>query len=152
LYANIGFFLAALLAAVCTLTDIKTRKIYNVLTYPAVLVGIALNLLAGSYANIYGGIIIFAMYLYFFLSGKMGAGDLKLAVALALLLGMQPVLLGSLAAGILLLIWGFAATWHRTGQLQTAVLVVAGKVPGGEAPYGAILGPASVLIAIMCWH
>jgi len=50
------------------------------------------------------------------------------------------------------LIWGFAATWHRTGQLQTAVLVVAGKVPGGEAPYGAILGPASVLIAIMCWH
>lgn len=152
MYTNIGFFLAASLVAVCTWTDIRARCIYNMFTYPAALAGVILSLLAGSYANLYGGLIIFAMYLYFILSGKMGAGDLKLAVALALLLGMQPVLLGSLAAGILLLVWGFAETWHRTGQLQTAVLVVAGKVPGGEVPYGAILGPASVLIAIMCWH
>ncbi|HBV98013.1 MAG TPA: hypothetical protein DEF36_13350 [Desulfotomaculum sp.] len=149
LYYDAGIILAFLLVAVCTWTDIKERLIYNIFTYPAVLAGIILNILAGNYVNIYGGLIIFAMYLCFFLSGKMGAGDLKLAVALSLLLGIQPVLLGSFIAGIVLIAWGFTTTWYKTGQLQTAVMVVSGKVPGGEAPYGAVLGPATVLMAIM---
>ncbi|KJS69913.1 MAG: hypothetical protein JL50_01100 [Peptococcaceae bacterium BICA1-7] len=149
MYYDAGIILAFLLVAVCTWTDIKERLIYNIFTYPAVLAGIILNILAGNYVNIYGGLIIFAMYLCFFLSGKMGAGDLKLAVALSLLLGIQPVLLGSFIAGIVLIAWGFTTTWYKTGQLQTAVMVVSGKVPGGEAPYGAVLGPATVLMAIM---
>lgn len=149
MYYNAGIILAFLLVAVCTWTDVKKRLIYNIFTYPAVLTGITLNILAGSYAIIYGSLIIFAIYLFFVMSGKMGAGDLKLAVALSLLLGIQPVLLGSLIAGIVLIVWGFATTWYKTGQLQTAVMVVSGKVPGGEVPYGAVLGPATVLVAIM---
>ena len=149
MYPDISLFLAIVLVTVCTWTDLRNRCIYNVLTYPAALSGVLLNLMEGSWANLYGSLIIFAMYLYFFLSGKMGAGDLKLAVALSLLLGFQPVLLGTLASGVLIMAWGFSSTWHKTGQLQTAVLVVAGKLPGGEVPYGAVLGPATVLVAFL---
>lgn len=149
MYILISHYLAVVLVLVCAWTDIKTRTIYNAVTYPAVAAGVVINVFEGSYANLTGSLIIFAMYLIFFMSGKMGAGDLKLAVALSLLLGMQPVLLGSMTAGIILLIWGFAVTWHSTGQLQAAVMVVAGKLPGGEVPYGAVLGPAALGMAIM---
>lgn len=135
--------------AVCAWTDVRERLIYNVFTYPAAITGLVLNLLAGTYVNIYQSLVILAMYLYFFLTGKMGAGDLKLAVALSLLLGMQPVLWGSLLAGIMLMAWGFATTWHRTGQLQAAALVAAGKLPGGEVPYGAVMGPAALGVGFL---
>lgn len=148
MYCNYCLFLAFGLTAVCTWTDLRTRKIYNAFTYPAAAAGIIINALTGSYANIYGSLAVFAIYLYFFRSGKMGAGDLKLAAALSLLLGVQPVLFGSLAAGVLLMAYGFAFTWRRTGQLQTALLVAAGRLPGGEVPYGAVLGPATVAAAV----
>jgi hypothetical protein len=45
--------------------------------------------------------------------------------------------------------WGFAFTWHKTGQLQAALLVAAGRLPGGEVPYGAVLGPVVMIAAIL---
>jgi len=134
LYLLISHCLAVALVAVCAWTDIKTRTIFNIITYPTIAAGVAINIITGKYENIMGSLIIFAMYLFFFLSGKMGAGDLKLAVALSLLLGLQLVLLGSLTAGVILLVWGFASTWYRTGHLHTAAMVVVGRLPGGELP------------------
>jgi prepilin peptidase CpaA len=151
-YPLISFFLAAVLVTACTWTDLRSRRIYNVFTYPAALAGVVLSLMEGNWFNLYGSLIILAMYLYFFLSGKMGAGDLKRAVALSLLLGFMPVLFGTLAAGVLIMAWGFSATWRRTGQLQTAVLVVAGKLPGGEVPYGAVLGPSALGVAVLQYY
>jgi len=89
------------------------------------------------------------MYLFFFLTGKMGGGDLKLAVALSLFLGAEPVLLGSIMAAVAMMVWGFASTWYRSGQMRNGFLVAVGKLPGGEVPYGAVLGPASLLVAIL---
>jgi hypothetical protein len=74
---------------------------------------------------------------------------LKLAVALSLFLGHEPVLCGSILAGVVLMAWGFAHTWYRTGQLKQGVLVAAGKLPGGEVPYGAVLGPVTMLMAVV---
>lgn len=146
---EINLFLAVCLAAACAWTDWKHRMIYNHITYPAVLAGLVSSIATGQYANIRGSLIIFAVYLLFFLTGKMGGGDLKLAVALSLFLGMEPVILGSILAGVAMMIWGFVYTWSRTRQIQAAVLVMAGRLPGGEVPYGAILGPASLLIAVL---
>ncbi|MHB8158116.1 MAG: prepilin peptidase [Desulfocucumaceae bacterium] len=146
---QINILLAAALAAVCAWTDIKSRAIWNIFTYPAAVTGLMLSVWAGNYANIYGAIIIFAIYLYFFIAGKMGAGDLKLAVALSLFMGAQPALLGTLAAGVLMLAWGFVSTWYKTGQLRAAVLVAVGKLPGGSVPFGAIMGPSAVAIALI---
>ncbi|MFZ5632129.1 MAG: prepilin peptidase [Bacillota bacterium] len=146
IYTNL--LLAGVLTAVCTWTDIKSMAIYNRYTYPAILTGLALSLLTGQYTNLYGALVIFAVYLFFFLSGKMGGGDLKLAVALSLFLGMPAVIMGSLLAGVVMMAWGFASTWHKTGRFRTAVLVMTGKLPGGEVPYGAILGPGSLILAV----
>jgi Flp pilus assembly protein protease CpaA len=134
---------------ICAWTDLQSRKIYNLCTYPAAAAGVAINIVTGSFDNILAGLVVFCLYLCFFLSGKMGAGDLKLAVALSLLLGLRPVLLGTLGAGLVLMAWGFAFTWHKTGQLQAALLVATGRLPGGEVPYGAVLGPAVIIAAFL---
>jgi Flp pilus assembly protein protease CpaA len=144
-YAN--FWLAGILVAICTWTDICKMTIYNRYTYSAIITGLIYCILTAQYSNLAGTLVVLAIYLFFFLTGKMGGGDLKLAVALSLFLGMQAVILGSLLAGIVMLIFGFAMTWYKTGQLQAAVLVAIGKLPGGAVPFGAILGPASLLAA-----
>ncbi len=143
--SHVNIALAGALTAICAWTDIKSMTIYNRHTYPAVVVGLIYSAVTAQYHHLYGALVIFVIYLFFFLSGKMGGGDLKLAVALSLFLGMEPVILGSLLAGFVLMAWGFASTWHKTGQIKSGVMVAFGKLPGGEAPYGAVLGPAAVL-------
>ena len=149
LYLNIG--LASVLAILCAWTDLKSMTIYNRHTYPAVIIGLIYSLVTAQYSHLYGSLIIFGMYLFLFIKGqgKMGGGDLKLAVALSLFLGMEPIIYGSIVAGVFLMIWGFFATWIRSGQVQTAAFVVSGKLPGGALPFGAILGPASVAMALL---
>jgi len=143
---SLNFLLAGVLVVVCIWTDLKTRTIYNRYTYPAVIIGLILCIATAQYSNIYGSLIIMAVYLFFFLTGKMGGGDLKLAVALSLFLGAEPVLLGSILAAVIMIAWGFVSTWHKTGQIRNGLLVAAGKLPGGEVPYGAMLGPASIIV------
>ena len=147
MFYNLNFLLAGVLVAVCIWTDLKTRTIYNRYTYPVVIIGLIICIATTKYSNIYGSLIIMAMYLFFFLSGRMGGGDLKLAVALSLFLGSESVMLGSILAAVIMIAWGLVSTWQRTGQVRNGILVAVGKLPGGEVPYGAILGPACLLMA-----
>ncbi|MCL5057154.1 MAG: A24 family peptidase [Actinobacteria bacterium] len=146
-HANL--ILAGILTVICSYTDIKSMTIYNRYTYPAAVTGFVYVIVTAQWSHLYGSIVILSIYLFFFLSGKMGGGDLKLAVALSLFLGHEPVLCGSILAGVVLMAWGFACTWYKTGQLKQGVLVAAGRLPGGEFPYGAVLGPASVTVAVL---
>jgi len=149
LIPHANLILAGILTAICSYTDIKSMTIYNRYTYPAAVTGFVYVIVTAQWSHLYGSIVILSIYLFFFLSGKMGGGDLKLAVALSLFLGHEPVLCGSILAGVVLMAWGFACTWYKTGQLKQGVLVAAGRLPGGEFPYGAVLGPASVTVAVL---
>jgi len=149
LVSHVNLILAGILITICTYTDIKSMTIYNRHTYPAAVTGLVYSIVTLQWSHLYGSLVILSIYLFFFLSGKMGGGDLKLAVALSLFLGHEPVLCGSILAGVVLMAWGFAHTWYRTGQLKQGVLVAAGRLPGGEVPYGAVLGPASVMVAVL---
>jgi len=142
--------LAGVLAAICAWTDLKSMTIYNRHTYPAAVAGLVYSLATAQYHHLYGALIVFAMYLVLFLigRGKMGGGDLKLAVAISFFLGYEAVIYGSLLAGVILLAWGFASTAARSG-LRAGVLVAMGRLPGGALPYGALLGPLSVMAAIL---
>lgn len=146
-YINIAF--AGVLTVVCTWTDIKSMTIYNRYTYPAAVIGLIYSVATAQYSHLYGALIVFAMYLLLFImaGGKLGGGDLKLAVALSLFIGYEPVIYGSILAGIVLIFWGFVTTSLKTG-FRAGVLVAVGKLPGGSLPYGAVLGPASLLAAI----
>lgn len=145
----INLLLALPLVLICARTDIKSMTIYNRHTYPAAAVGLIYSLATAQYAHLYGALIVFAMYLLLFIlgKGKMGGGDLKLAVALSLFIGYEPVIYGSILAGLVLMGWGFVTTLLRTG-FKAGVLVAAGKLPGGAVPYGAVLGPVTIAVSL----
>ena len=83
---------AILCGTVGSLTDLRSRRIPNWLTGPAMLLGISLHLLGGGWK---GGtsalsalLLCGAVFFVFFLAGGMGAGDVKLIAAEASLLGL----------------------------------------------------------------
>ncbi|MGI4828053.1 MAG: A24 family peptidase [Janthinobacterium lividum] len=75
------------------LTDLRSRRIPNWLTGPAMLLGVVLHLLAGGWKGgasaLFALLLCGAVFLVFFLAGGMGAGDVKLIAAEASLLGLS---------------------------------------------------------------
>lgn len=106
--------LVALLAAIC---DARTGKIPNVLTLPALVLGIALNGIMsgpmGLLRSALGVVVCGAVPLLLFRMRALGGGDVKLFAALGSLagvaLGIEAQLYGFLAAGVFALFW---LTWN----------------------------------------
>jgi prepilin peptidase CpaA len=98
--------LALLLAA--TVTDLRTRRIPNLLTVPAMVLGLALHAANGGWDGLLlalGGLGLgLGLMLVPFLFGVMGAGDVKLMAAAGAFLGAGAVLKAfvftSLAGGV----------------------------------------------------
>ena len=81
--------LLALLAA-SIVTDLKSRKIYNAFTYPAMLAGLLLNLLNGGVEFLSAAAACalgIGVFYPFYRAGGMGMGDLKLMAAIGALKG-----------------------------------------------------------------
>jgi prepilin peptidase CpaA len=81
-------------------SDIFYKKIFNFITFPAIVLGLTLNLLFNSWKGLglsvlglFGGLIIFA---FVYITGGMGAGDLKLMGAIGALKGTPFLLLAAL--------------------------------------------------------
>ncbi len=123
-----------LVLAGAVVTDLRSRRILNAFTYPALLAGLALAAVAGlrDLASAIGGAALSAAVLWpLCRAGGMGWGDLKLAAAAGALTG--PVIASAaLVDGALF--GGLAATWIvvRRGEF-TATLRRALRVPGGVA-------------------
>ncbi|HET7626843.1 MAG TPA: prepilin peptidase [Bacillales bacterium] len=82
---NIAVMLDAMLIIVliiCTVTDLKTRKIYNIVVYPAFLAAFLLHFMNGGVPELgtaFGGLLVgFGILIVPYLFGGMGAGDVKL--------------------------------------------------------------------------
>ena len=100
-------FVASVAAAVsitAAVVDVRQHKIPNVLTYPAMLTGIvlqvSLNGLKGLVTSIEGGLLFGGIFLLFYVVRAMGAGDVKLAAALGFLVGAPASLRLMFATGI----------------------------------------------------
>ena len=100
--------------SVCAaITDIKTRRIPNRLTYPALLAGLllqsALQGWQGLLRSVGGGLIFGGVFMLCYLVRAMGAGDVKLATALGCIVGstatVQVMLATALAGGALAVIF-----------------------------------------------
>lgn len=133
--------IVALLAAICVYTDLRHGKIYNKLTYPAAVLGIALSFFQShpdpyqSAAGLAGALCLYGLLRKY--SG-MGAGDVKLIAAIGALKGLAFVIFSSLyifgfgcLAGLAVLAWkGRLIPGIRWVALTLASVVL----PGRERP------------------
>ncbi|MDK2883247.1 MAG: prepilin peptidase CpaA [Bacillota bacterium] len=78
----IADYLLVLVVAVCAYTDLKSKKIYNAVLFPAAAIGLVSSFysggLAGGFNGIKGMVLGIALLLVPFILGGMGAGDVKL--------------------------------------------------------------------------
>lgn len=130
---------ALLVAAGATVTDIRTARIPNVLTFSGALLGLAAHALwvggSGTATSALGVVAGLAVFFPVFALGGLGGGDVKLMAALGAWLGWRDVLVAALyaavAGGVLAL--GVAVA---QGYLSTAV-----RNLGRLAQWWAVAGP-----------
>ncbi len=121
--------IACVLAA--SFFDLKSRRIPNLLTGPAMLVGLTLHFCSGGWRDLlssFGALLLCGLvFLVFHLAGGMGAGDVKLIAALGSMLGLSHaaslLILTALAGGTLAL--GFALYRGRLRETCGNVLALA---------------------------
>jgi prepilin peptidase CpaA len=100
---------ATAVALAGAVTDIKSRKIPNLLTGPAILLGLALHASLdgwrGLLTSLAAGLVCGVIFLLFYLAGGMGAGDVKLITAVGCIAGLSNsaylLILTSLAGGVM---------------------------------------------------
>ena len=102
-------------ASVCSIIgsvfDVKSRRVPNLLTGPAVLFGLLLHLSLGGWHDLFNsaaaGLICGLVFLIFYLAGGMGAGDVKLIAAVGCLCGLHYIVfilaLTGIAGGVMAL-------------------------------------------------
>jgi prepilin peptidase CpaA len=109
--------------AVATTVDIRERRIPNLLTFSAMAVGLALNGaffgLDGLKQSAHGTGVGFAMLFPFFFMRWMGAGDVKLMMAIGALKGPEFVWFAGLWAAV------FGGAWALAGLLRSQRLGLA---------------------------
>jgi len=114
----------ALLASVF---DVKSRRIPNFITFPAFLFGLVLHFALGGWGQFFtalaAGVICGAVFLVFYLAGGMGAGDVKLIMAVGCIAGLNHVpyllVLTALCGGVMAIALALAR-----GQLQQRIMNV----------------------------
>jgi prepilin peptidase CpaA len=114
-------------ALVGSIFDVKSRRIPNFITMPAFLFGLVLHLALGGWrqllSSLAAGIICGLVFLVFYLAGGMGAGDVKLILAVGAIAGLSHVayllVLTALSGGVMAIVWAVAR-----GQLQQTIMNV----------------------------
>lgn len=80
---------------ICAYTDLKVKKIYNVVTLPMVIMGLfyhgVIEGLEGLQFSLFGILVVLPL-LFFFVLRMLGAGDIKLFMALGAWWGTEAVL------------------------------------------------------------
>ncbi|MFA9556306.1 prepilin peptidase [Evansella sp. AB-rgal1] len=91
----LNFLLIAVLT-VCVITDLKNRKIYNKVIFPALIIALLLNAIfygwSGISSSLLGFVVGLGILLIPYLLGGMGAGDVKLLALIGAIHGITFVL------------------------------------------------------------
>ena len=132
-----GIVLAASLIA--AITDVWTYRIYNALTWPLLVLGLVYHSVAvegiGLVPSVLGLCLGFVPMSLLYLSGALGAGDVKLMAGLGAWLGplatVQVLYVSWLAAGVYAIgVLLFNALAHKSEQVSYQLPVLAR--PGGD--------------------
>src|SRR5258708_10363677 len=104
---------AAACALVGSVFDVKSRRIPNFITVPSFLLGLAMHFALGGWkqllTSLAAGIICGLVFLVFYLAGGMGAGDVKLIMAVGCIAGLSHVayllVLTALSGGVMAVVF-----------------------------------------------
>jgi prepilin peptidase CpaA len=156
-------------AAACV-TDLRTRRIPNALTFGAAVLAFVFHAVTGGWpglASSAGGWLVgVALFAPFFLLGGMGAGDVKLLAAIGAWLGpmdaVWTALYTMIAGGVLALVVSFAAGYLRQAVTNVWLLVGYWRISGirplpqltlasGMGPRLAYSLPVTVGVLVTLW-
>jgi prepilin peptidase CpaA len=140
--------IALVIVSTAVVTDIRSRRIPNWLTFPSVAIGLLYHGITGGFQGLafsaLGLVLGYAMFMVFYFLAGMGAGDVKLMGAVGALLGPYGVILSALftalAGGIYAVV---LLTWcNRLGETVSRYrvmvwwLVSTGKIVYVPPPAG----------------
>lgn len=136
------FFLVLI---VCAVTEVRENKIYNIVTYPAILLGLGLNFLragtVGAQFSLLGAGVGFMVYLLFYLMKGLGPGDVKLGAAIGAMKGTHftiEMILWSAVFGFVMAIFALgivgAVTLFKGAAREVRAMRVPQGAASGEAP------------------
>ena len=164
--------LAALaVAAIAVATDVRTRRIPNLLTFGGALVALAYWGWSGGLRGLghgaSGWAVGVALFLPLFVVGGMGAGDVKLLGAIGAWMGpggtLYTALYSVLAGGVLALavalrhhylsrafrnLWALVGFWRVTGVKPMPGLTL-DDAAGPKLPYGIAIGVGTVIAILL---
>jgi prepilin peptidase CpaA len=93
-----------LCAGIGSVTDVRERRIPNLVTGPAMVAGLLLHTICGGWRGLgdaaLSGLIAGGIFLMFYLAGGMGAGDVKLMAAVGCIAGLSPLPLVLIATAL----------------------------------------------------
>ncbi|MCU0662733.1 MAG: A24 family peptidase [Myxococcota bacterium] len=122
-----------LVCLIASVTDWRTYRIPNWLTFPALGAGLAMGAVGGGQgfvAALVGTLVCGLVPIALHAAGAMGGGDLKLLMSLGALLGVRLGLTAELYAFAAASLWGLGS-WIVRGQLASvarrAIALLAGK-------------------------
>lgn len=125
------YFVMFIMLTISNFTDWKKHKIYNWVTYPGIILGFILNSIAYGLDGFISCCISFGIALVFFLIfyifKMIGAGDVKLIIAIAVLTNVFHAFAGLIVGSLLAAIYG-AYVWIKTRDRKAKI------------PYGIFIG------------
>lgn len=129
---------ASICAIIGSIYDVKSRRVPNLLTGPAIIFGLLIHLALGGWQEMLiaaaAGLICGLVFLVFYLAGGMGAGDVKLIAAVGCLCGLHYIVavlaFTAIAGGVMAV--GLALVRGRLKEtlLNVAALVMHHKSEG----------------------
>ncbi|MBP1948068.1 A24 family peptidase [Virgibacillus litoralis] len=155
-----------LILLICVITDLKNRKIYNKVIYPALLVTFIYHSvtsgLEGLSHSFIGFLIGLSLLLIPYLMGGMGAGDVKLLALIGAMKGGAFVFQSFLYIALLGAVLAIGIIIFRSGVVKSIVyyvtslksgVVLRGGVSRGSLtatyPYGVAIAGGAVLCMVM---
>ncbi len=105
-FEQIAFGSVIAASGLAAYTDWKTGYIYDWITYPLIGIGIILTILTQQWIGALFAVLIYGVGLFAYNSGKVGGGDIKLLIGIAL---VQPVYQGMIFVLAILLVGALTA-------------------------------------------
>jgi len=167
LHEMVYAILGVICATVAALYDLRSHRIPNLITIPAIAFGLLLHFVLGGWGQILSSAAAAALCLFvffiFYFAGGMGAGDVKLMAAIGSLFGLPMVgwllIMTALAGGVIALgvaiyrgrLWstlanvGSIVVHHGTNGLMPHPELNLGNAQNLRLPYGIAIFFGSVL-------